>query len=104
MSNLPMSQLLDKLGVVLWFLLPAIVVLVIKEKRGIILGGIIFWLIGITIGILLTQLDPQREGGLIDSIFLFTGWLAGLIYASLIFLLKQSFLFLYQRFRVPRLL
>lgn len=102
MPNLTMLQLVDKLGLVLWFLFPAIVVLVIKKKRGIIIGGLIFWVIGIAIGMLLSQLDPQREGGLVDSIFLITGWLGGLIYASLIFVLRQSFLFLHQRFRGSR--
>lgn len=57
--------------------------------RGIVPAGLAHWLILVAAGRVLSALDPAREAGLIDSIWLLLGWIAGLAYASAVFLLDR---------------
>jgi hypothetical protein len=88
MDALQAAYLIDKVGLVALLGIPAGIVLGLRPY-GILLGALSFWWLGLLIGWLLSELDPNRNGSLIDAIFLVTGWLAGLAYALLVFGLKK---------------
>jgi hypothetical protein len=47
---------------------------------GVALGALVVWGTLIGAGMLLSALDPRREAGLLDAIWLMFGWIFGLIY------------------------
>jgi membrane protein YqaA with SNARE-associated domain len=56
---------------------------------GLLLGVLSHWWIGIATGVILSELDPQREGAMLDVIWLVGGWIAGLIYCLPIFGIRE---------------
>ncbi len=77
--------IVDRILVVAALILPILSVLGLK-RRGIIIGAFVQWVIIGAAGPILSSLDPKREGGFLDSIWILGGWIFCLIYASLIYL------------------
>ena len=76
----------DWLGLILWFLLPAYVVLRFPNKNITIpIGTLLFWIVGVVTGSMLAILDRERGSTFDDSVFVFTGWIFGLAYSWLLF-------------------
>ena len=73
----------DTVVLLLSFAVPIYAVLRFN-RAGIIIGGIYFWLMLIAEGNILSTYDDQR-GGILDSFWLYTGWIVGLIYCAVIY-------------------
>ena len=90
-----MAHFVDTIFVLIAFALP--VYLVVRlNAAGVIFGALAFWLVLIVSGLVLAALDPSRSDFL-DSLWVWTGWLAGLIYCALIYGLKKSYHFWRER-------
>ena len=57
--------------------------------KGAILGAAIVWLLLAVSGIVLSELDPEREAGMLDSVWLLFGWIGGLLYCVPIWGLQE---------------
>ena len=77
--------IVDRILVAAALILPIISVLALK-RRGIIIGAFVQWVTIGAAGPILSSLDPKREGGILDSIWILGGWIFCLIYASFIYL------------------
>ena len=89
----------------LWFsvLAPACVVLPFRRALFTVpLAAVIPWVTLWVCGRLLSDLDPEREGGIVDSIWLLFGWLPSLLYALALYGLRRLFVFLYRRYTLSR--
>ncbi len=64
---------------------------------GLILGALFFWIVLILGGELLNQLDPERDSAIIDIIWLWAGWLGGLMYCLPIYAIRRVTLLLRRR-------
>ena len=73
----------DTVVLLLSFVVPIYAVLRFK-RAGIIIGSIYFWLMLIAEGNILSTYDDQR-GRILDSFWLYTGWIVGLIYCAVIY-------------------
>jgi CDP-diglyceride synthetase len=95
-------QIIDHLCVVIAFIIPAYVVLRSPHWMSTIpLGAVIFWLTLIITGYLLSAFDPERSTAVLDTIWRFFGWLAGLLYASSLYALRRLFVVLRHHFTSP---
>ena len=54
------------------------------SRTGIIVGSIYFWLMLVAEGNILSSYDRERFG-ILDCFWLYTGWIVGLIYCTVIF-------------------
>lgn len=59
--------------------------------KGMILGALAVWISLILAGIVLAGLDPEREVAMLDTVWLFSGWIAGLGYSGIIYLVRMIF-------------
>jgi len=75
---------------------PVITVL-LWNVRGVIAGMLIVWGSLWIAGRLLSQLDPERDAALLDHVWLFFGWVAGLIYSGTIYAIKRLTLYLFRK-------
>lgn len=66
---------------------------------GVALGTVVVWGSLALAGFLLSALVPEREGAILDSIWLLFGWIGGLIYCAPIYLAKRLVLRLWRRVR-----
>lgn len=65
----------------LWIAALAPIPLIIWRRWiGFVLGALVVWATLIIAGILLSQLDPQRDGGMLDTVWLLFGWIGGAMY------------------------
>jgi CDP-diglyceride synthetase len=79
-------QLVDYGGMALALIVPAYIVLRFPRWQvTVLLGTIAFWLITVEQGYLLAMLDPSRDAAMVDSIWLFIGWIPGLAYSWLLY-------------------
>lgn len=78
-----MPQIVDKVGLAVALIVP---ILLVWRWRwiGVILGAAVQWGTLIIVGELLSRLDPAREGGLLDAIWISLGWAGALFYCILI--------------------
>ena len=86
-----MAHFVDTIFVLIACALPVYSVVRLNAV-GIIFGALAFWIALIVSGLVLSALDPSRSR-LLDSLWLWTGWLAGLIYCALIYGLKKLYCF-----------
>lgn len=82
------AQWADIAGLILMLGVPVWLIIRLRWV-GLILGILAHWWIGVAIGAVLSELDPQREGAMLDLIWLVGGWIAGLIYCLPIFGLRE---------------
>jgi hypothetical protein len=61
---------------------------------GVVLGALFFWGDGIIVGQLLRVLDPARDNGPGDMVWLLMGWLPSIIYAFILFGIKHLILWI----------
>ena len=81
----------DSIVFYLSFLYP--IYLVLRFNRlGVAAGAICFWLLWWFEGHVLSTYDQDREGGLLDSIWIFFGWIFCYAYCAIIYLLKFGIL------------
>lgn len=78
----------DAVVVVLALAIPIYVILRLNWI-GIIVGSIYFWLMLIAEGNILATYDKERSG-LLDSVWLSTGWMVGLIYCTVIYVVMLT--------------
>lgn len=78
-----LAELVDIGSLVVAIVGPVLLVLG-SERWGVLLGAVFAWLALIVAGDVLSALDPSREGALVDSTWVLFGWVATLVYASLI--------------------
>ncbi len=91
-------QLVDQFC--LWFaaLAPACVVLPFRRALFTIpLGAAIPWITLYVGGYLLSVLDPERDGVVVDTLWILFGWLPSLLYAFALYGLRRLFFFLARR-------
>jgi len=88
--------IVDRILIAAALILPILSVLALR-RRGIIIGAFVQWLIIGAAGPILSSLDPKREGGILDSIWIFGGWIFCLIYASFIYLTTKLIRYGFQR-------
>jgi len=74
----------DRLLVASALLLPVLLVICFK-RLGIILGAFVNWVIIGAAGPILSSLDPEREGAMLDSLWFLAGWIFSIMYAALIY-------------------
>lgn len=89
------AQIVDCVCLALAFIVPVIVVL--RSNRWFIaipLGGFIFWIILYLSGRILSVLDPLRNAGVLDTIWLYAGLLPSLLYTALLYGLRRGLLFM----------
>lgn len=85
MTVMTLAQTVDRLALLIAILLP--ILLVWRYRAiGVVLGALAVWVTLGVVGVLLSALDPQREGALLDSIWRLFGWIAGLVYCLIIYL------------------
>ncbi|MGE3822415.1 MAG: hypothetical protein AB7I30_23620 [Isosphaeraceae bacterium] len=56
---------------------------------GVLLGTLIVWGSLVVAGVLLAELDPAREAGVLDGVWLLFGWLGGLLHRVPIYVVKR---------------
>jgi hypothetical protein len=79
MTDLELAQLVDKVG--LWISLGVPVVFVWRFRWwGVAVGALFQWIALIAVGIALHELDPNRDAGLLDAVWLLFGWVAAMLY------------------------
>ena len=96
------TQIVDHVCLALAVIAPAYIVL--RFRRWIFtvpLGAVICWFTLVICGHLLAVLDPEREGGMLDSIWLIFGWIPSLLYAVSLYASRSLFLFLRSRYASP---
>ena len=78
------DQLCEAIALIvpIWFVLR-------YELIGILIGALIVWVVGVIAGEALSSLDPERDAGILDAIWLMFGWFGGLIYCGLIWAAKR---------------
>ena len=89
----------------LWFSVLAPACVVLPFRRALLtvpLGAVSPWVTLWVCGHLLADLDPEREGGIGDSIWLLFGWLPSLLYALALYGLRRLFVFLRRRHTLSR--
>jgi hypothetical protein len=89
------AQEADTLYLALSLLIPcAAVVLIQRAWIAISIASISHWLILDAAGRKLQELDPERDAGILDSLWLALGWIQGLILALILWGIKLSILFI----------
>ena len=78
------AQWVDTLGVALMLIGPLPLVWWLRF-RGVWAGAVLLWGAGILTGQLIEKLDPARENGLLDALWLFVGLPAGFAYSLVLF-------------------
>jgi hypothetical protein len=95
------ADFVDLLCLAIAALLP--IFLVMRWKLlGVALGTLVVWGSLAVAGSLLSALDPQREAGLLDGVWLLFGWLVGLLYCGVLYLLRYLACHLWRAFAAPR--
>ena len=84
-------QVIDKLMFLIAFAVPVILVLRFK-RRGVVYGAITTWITLVICGKWLNVLDPKRNGGILDTIWLLFGWIPSVIYSLLLLVVIQRLL------------
>ena len=64
---------------------------------GVVLGTLAVWGILCFAGIWISSLDPHRDAGVIDSLWLLFGWIGGLLYCLPIFGVRELVAYLIRR-------
>ena len=56
------------------------------------LGAFIFWFTLLIAGPIISALDPSRDAAMLDSVWLLFGWVMGLFYSSVLYIIRRAFL------------
>jgi len=56
------------------------------------LGAFIFWFTLLIAGPIISALDPLRDAAMLDTIWFFFGWILGLFYAWVLYMIRRAFL------------
>lgn len=79
-----MLQTWDSFIGIVWLLTPFFLVWKYHNKKGVLLGALAFWVIGIIEGMILSYFDPNRES-FIDGMWLVVGLPAGFVYSGIVY-------------------
>lgn len=67
---------------------------------GVAMGTVAVWGILLLAGIWISSLDPTRESAILDTIWLLSGWIGGLLYCLPIFALRELITYFVRRRRL----
>ena len=81
------AQWIDKSCLAIAIILPALLV-GFGRWRAFVLGVLVHWVVIFAAGPLISMADPSREGAMLDTIWLFFGWLSGLLLCTFVWLIK----------------
>jgi EamA domain-containing membrane protein RarD len=93
----------DFISLILWIAFP--IYLIFRSRRPIlaIIGAALFvWLFGIFTGFMLAALDPERRNAIGDGAWIVVGPIAGVLYATLLYLIKWAGCRIWGRMRAGR--
>ncbi|MDZ4782390.1 MAG: hypothetical protein SGJ19_19265 [Planctomycetia bacterium] len=90
MTNFDAAQLVDKGGLFIAIVVPAILVWRYRWK-GVLIDALFFWISLAVVGEALQVLDPLRDAALTDSIWVLFGWIGGLLYCLAVLSLLRIF-------------
>lgn len=86
---LMLAVLVDWLSLVIAIVAPIVLIWRLKAF-GVVLGTLVPWGSLFLAGILISRLDPEREAGMLDAVWILFGWIPGLIYSSILYVLICS--------------
>ena len=66
-------------------LLAPIPLIVFWRLKGAFVGALIPWVVGVVAGEVLSDLDPDRDAAILDSVWFLFGWAGGLLYCMPIY-------------------
>jgi hypothetical protein len=93
-------QAVDRLCLLVAVILP--IPLVLRYNLiGVVLGTLVVWGSLFVAGLLLSALDPTRDAGILDGIWLLFGWLGGLMYCLPIYAVKRIVISLWRAAHGP---
>ena len=84
-----LPHIVDRIGFVVAFGLPAFIVFRFRKwKINIVAGALVFWLTLYVTGRILARIDDLRGANMLDQTWFIAGWLAALVYASLLYAIR----------------
>ena len=82
--------LVDKIFLVMALSVP--IIMIIKWRfKGVFIGAIFMWITLLLSGVVLSSIDPERGGNILDGIWLFFGIIGSIIYCLAIWLTVKVF-------------